>query len=218
MKKVNQSMLAVFVVAIAFTAAVAGSAWADSAEYKNYGRLTIGMNQPTGDLDDTGYDAGFNIAATYGRYLGQNLVVEGSLGTFFADQDFSGTNTFTGNFTREDIVSASSIRGTLKGELPIGQLTLFAGAGLGIYFVTLDSEIDTAFFGDLDAEDSDSVFGTHVVVGGNINITHQVFIGVEGLYRWTTEFDMRDRVGTIPVEVEGDLNGYTLCLSGGFRF
>lgn len=218
MKKVNKSIWVVFVVAIAFTAAIAGGAWADSAEYKNYGRLTIGMNQPTGDLDDTGYDAGFNIAATYGRYLGKNLVVEGSLGTFFADQDFTGTNGFTGNFTREDIVSASSILGTLKGELPVGPLTLFAGAGVGIYFVTLDSDIDTTFLGDLDADDSDSVFGMHVVVGGNVNITHRVFIGFEGLYRWTTEFDMRDRVGTIPVEVEGDLDGYTLCLLGGFRF
>lgn len=218
MKKVNKSMLVVFVAAIAFTAVLADGVRADSAEFKNYGRLTIGVNQPTGDLDDAGYDASFNISATYGRYLAKNLVVEGSLGSFFADQEFSGRTNFTGSYTREDIVSAASMLGTIKGELPMGPLTLFAGAGVGLYFVSLDSEIDTTFLGDLDADDSDAVFGAHVVVGGNFNITHRVFVGIEGLYRWTTEFDMRDRVGTIPVEVEGDLDGYTICLLGGFRF
>lgn len=218
MRKVKKSMWVAFVVTIAFTAATVCSAWAGSADYKNYGRLTIGMNQPTGGLDDDGYDANIDVAATYGRYLAKNLVVEGSLGTFFADQDFSGNTTLTGNYTRDDVISASSIRGTIKGELPMGPLTLFAGAGVGLYFVFLDSEIDTTRLGDLDADDSDSVFGAHVVVGGNFNITPRVFVGVEGLYRWTTEFDLRDSVATIPVELEGDLDGYSICLLGGFRF
>lgn len=216
MKKVNRRMSVVFV--IVFTAVMVSGAWAESVDYKNYGSLTIGMNQPTGDLDDAGYDAGVNIAATYGRYLAKNLVVEGSIGSFFADQDFSGRTSFTGNYTREDIVSTSSILGTMKGELPLGPVTLFAGGGVGLYLVILDSEIDTSRLGDLDADDSDSVFGAHVVVGGKFNITPRVFLGVEGLYRWTTEFDMRDSVGTIPVEVEGDLNGYAISFMGGFRF
>lgn len=218
MGKVDKSIWVAFVIVIAFTTVTAGGAWADAADYKNYGQLIIGMNQPTGDLDDAGYDANVNIAVTYGRYLAKNFVVEGSLGTFFADRDFSGNTSITGNYTRDDIVSASSILGTIKGELPMGPMTLFAGAGVGLYFVALDSEIDTDRLGDLDADDSDSVFGAHVVVGGNFNITPHVFLGVEGLYRWTTEFDMRDSVGTIPVEVEGDLDGYAISLLGGFRF
>lgn len=218
MKKVHQSMWLVYIAVITMTAFMAGGVWADSADFKNYGRLALGVNQPSGDLDDAGYDAGFNISATYGRYLAKNLVVEGSLGSFFTDQEFSGSTGITGSFTREDIISASSILGTIKGELPMGPVNLFAGAGLGLYVVILDSEIDTTFLGDLDAEDSDTVFGAHVVVGGDFNITHRVFIGVEGLYRWTTEFDMRDRVGTIPVEVEGDLDGYSISFMGGFRF
>ncbi|MCK5505689.1 MAG: outer membrane beta-barrel protein [Thermodesulfovibrionia bacterium] len=218
MEKVKKSMSVVFLIIIAFTAVSASGAWADSAAYKNYGRLTIGVNQPKGDLDDAGYDAGFNIGATYGRYLGKNLVVEGSLGSFFTDQDFSGRTALAGNYTREDFVSASFILGTIKGELPLGPVTLYAGAGVGFYFVTLDSEIDTTTLGDLDAYDSDSAFGTHVVAGGYFNITPRVFVGVEGLYRWTTEFDMKETVGTVPVEVEGDLNGYTICLTGGFSF
>jgi opacity protein-like surface antigen len=215
---VKKSVWGAFVVAIVFTAAVTSSAWADSTAFKNYGRLTIGMNQPDGDLDDAGYDANVNIAGTYGRYLAKNLVVEGSLGTFFADQDFSGNTSLTGNYTRDDIISASPILGTIKGEMPMGPLTLFAGAGVGLYFVTLDSEIDTTRLGDLDANDSDTVFGAHLVAGGNFNITPRVFIGLEGLYRWTSEFDMKDRVGTIPVEVEGNLDGYSISLLGGFRF
>jgi opacity protein-like surface antigen len=218
MGKVHKSMWVAFVVAIAFFAATASGAWADSADYQNYGRITVGMNQPTGDLDDAGYDASGNIAATYGRYLTKNLVVEGSAGTFFADQEFTDSTSITGNYTRKDVIGATPILGTIKGELPMGPLTLFAGAGAGLYFVVLDSEIDTTRLGDLNADDSDSVFGAHVVVGGNFNITPRVFVGVEGLYRWTSEFDMRDRVGTIPVEVEGNLDGYSICLLGGFRF
>lgn len=217
-QNVNKRMWIVYIIAFALTAVSADGAWADAAEFKNYGRVTIGVNEPTGDLDDAGYDAGFNIAATYGRYLGKNWVIEGSLGSFFTDQDFSGSNSFTGSYTREDMVSAASVLGTIKGELPMGRLTLFAGAGVGFYVVSLDSEIDTTFLGDLDADDNDSVFGTHVVAGGNVNITRRFFVGVEGLYRWTTEFDMKDRVATIPVEVEGDLDGYTLSLLVGFRF
>jgi hypothetical protein len=116
MEKVKKSMSVVFLIVIAFTAVPASGARADSAAYKNYGRLTIGVNQPKGDLDDAGYDAGFNIGATYGRYLGKNLVVEGSLGSFFTDQDFSGRTALAGNYTREDFVSASFILGTIKGE------------------------------------------------------------------------------------------------------
>ena len=218
MKKVHKSMWVVIIAAITMTAFMVGGVWADSADYKNYGRLAMGLNQPTGDLDDAGYDTGFNISATYGRYLAKNLVVEGSLGSFFTDQEFSGSTAVTGSYTRDDIVSASTIMGTIKGELPMGPVTLFAGAGIGFYLVALDSEIDTSFLGDLDAEDSDAVFGAHMVVGGNFNITRRVFVGFEGLYRWTTEFDMRDRVGTIPVEVEGDLDGYSISFLGGFRF
>jgi len=69
-------------VLLIFLLALAGltvhTAWADSGEYKNYGRVGVGVNQFSADLDDAGFDTGITSNATYGRYLGKNLVFEGT--------------------------------------------------------------------------------------------------------------------------------------------
>ncbi|RJQ75042.1 MAG: hypothetical protein C4519_16275 [Desulfobacteraceae bacterium] len=197
-----------------FTATGAG---ADSDRYKNYIRLGIGVNQPTEDLDDAGYDADLFAGFVYGRYLVKNLVVEAGFNNFFADQELRGSSSF-GNYTREDWIIVSSIVGTLKGELPLGPVVLFAGGGVGGYFVNFQSEIDFFSGGSFDEDEQDFVFGVHVVAGGYYNISPRFFIGAEGLYRWTDDVEIEENIFTIPVQLKGNLNGFAGTVLVGFRF
>lgn len=202
----------------ALTTIAVNAAWADSSEYKNYAKVNLGMNDHTGDLDDAGYDAGFDVGATYGRYLGRNITFEGGTNFFQTNQDIDGSNTAAGSYTRKDSIFVNSILATLKGEIPVGPVTLYGGAGVGGYFVTLYSDIETSRQGDYDKDDDDVVFGAHLVAGGHYDITPRFFVGVEGMYRWTGDVDIQDNSGSVPVQVEGDLNGYTVTALAGFRF
>ncbi len=79
----------------------------------------------------------------------------------------------------------------------MGSLTLFAGAGVGAYFVTLNAEIDTANLDSFDVDDQDTVLGTHDITGGYYKITPRIFVGLEGLYSWTTIPYLKCSVGLI---------------------
>ncbi len=203
------------IVAIALTA---GVVFADSDDYRNYVFVKAGMNQTTSDFDNAGYDAGIDLAAVYGRYLTNYLVVEGAFELFCADQDLSGSTATAGSYSREDKIGVAALLGTIKGEFPVGPVRLFAGGGVGVYSFTLNSEIESNRLGEFDTDDSDEVFGVHVVTGGRFNIGKRFFLGIEGLYRWTQDVDIKKISATVPVEYSGNLNGYTVALSTGFRF
>jgi opacity protein-like surface antigen len=204
---------------LALSGLTSSAAWADAGEYKNYARGGLGIHQYRSDLEDAGYDdTGVALYAAYGRYLARNLVIEGSLGYLYTDQDFSGSTGTAGSYTRDDEISVSTLLFTLKGEIPAGPVTFYGGAGAGVYFVTLDSEIETEDLGDFDVDDDDIVFGVHVVAGGYHNITERIFVGIEGLYRWTDDVDINKTPGTVPVRLNGDLDGFTVSATAGFRF
>lgn len=197
----------------------ANAAWADSNTHKNYVKVNLGANEFTGGLGDAGYNAGFDIGATYGRYLGNNMVIEGGINTYQTNQDISGSSSVAGTYKREDRIIVNSILATLKGEFPVGPVTLYSGAGVGGYFVNLHSDIETSRQDDDDEKDEDDVvFGAHLVAGGHYDLSSRFFVGVEGMYRWTGDVDIQDDSGSVPVTVEGDLNGYTVSMLAGFRF
>lgn len=191
---------------------------ADSGDYRNYAQVDLGLNQFSADLDDAGYDTGVASRATYGRYLSQYLAVEASLGFFTAQRDFSGSTGAAGSYKREDTLVVSSLLATLKGEIPVGPVSVYAGVGAGVYHASLNAEIDTANLGDYDVDEDDTVFGTHVVAGGRYDITPRLFAGVEGLYRWTGDLDIDKTTGTVPVRIKDNLEGFTATLTAGYRF
>jgi len=195
-----------------------GTAVAETDAYRNYGQIWGGWNGFSGDLDDADYDSGANFALAYGRYLAPYLVVEAVLDVFGMDKTIRGSTPTAGSYEREDAAAVVALLCTLKGELPAGPLTFFGGAGAGGYIVALNSEIDTARLGDLDEDASDTIFGMHAVAGVNYTIAQRFFAGVQGICRWTEDIDINESVGTVPVYLEGDLNGYAFMLSAGFRF
>ncbi len=217
--KRKPSFLLAIVLAVTLAMSLTMDAWAADGQYKNYGMIKTGVFVPTGDLDDADYDADFNLAVVYGRYFGNYLVLEGAVDFYASDKDFDGYTSSTGYYEVDNLIGISALSVSIKGVIPLGEASFYCGAGIGIYFADLSTEVETSTFGDFDGDDEyDSVFGCHIVAGGNYNITQRIFIGLEGIYRWTGEVDIDDRVATIPVGFEGDLDGYTISISAGFRF
>jgi opacity protein-like surface antigen len=218
MNSIGKTALAViFAVLVCGALQGAPAAWADT-DFRNYGVADIGLSRPLGGLDDAGYDTGITTRIAYGRILGENLAVEGGVDFFYSDNETSGTSSVAGYYTRDDKIGVSALLVTLKGRFPVGPLTLFAGAGVGGYYVSLDSEIETSALGDFDVDDDDAVWGVHVVFGTEWNLTPRIFLGGQGLYRWTDDIHIDKRVGTVPVQLDGDLDGFAVTFLGGFRF
>jgi Outer membrane protein beta-barrel domain len=218
MKAIGRKTLLALFTAMALGASLGAPIFAGAEDFRNYGMAGIGLNRPTGGMDDAGYDTGLNTWITYGRVLGKNLVIEGTAGFFFTDEDFSGSTSVAGYYTRKDTFVVSALMVTLKGQFPIGSLVLFAGGGIGGYYVSLDSEIETSNLGDFDADEDDSVWGVHVVFGATWDLTRRIFLGGQGMYRWTDDVKIDKRVGTVPVQFNGDLDGYAITFLSGFRF
>ena len=213
-----RQLIMVVEITIVMSAGWWGIAGAETGAYPNYGQVRGGWNGFGGDLDDADYDSGVNFAIAYGRYLTPYLVVEAGLDVFETDKTIHGNTTAAGRYEREDAVAIVALLGTIKGELPAGPLTFFGGGGVGGYVLALNSEIDTVRLGDFDEDASDTVFGVHAVAGVNYNLTQRFFAGIQGLYRWTEDVDINESTGTVPVRLEGDLNGYSFMLTTGFRF
>lgn len=198
---------------------VAGNVMAEENFMKNnYAQVKVGMFQPTGDMDDANYDNGGDVSVVYGRYLNRHLVMEAGFEVFGSDQTLYGSNDRAGSYRQDNSLVAVAALVTFKGEVSAGPVDLFCGVGGGIYSVTLSSEIDSSRRGDRDTDDSDGVFGAHVVAGANYNINERFFVGVEGKYRWTGDVDIYRTIDSIPVEYNGDLSGYTVTVNGGIRF
>lgn len=218
MKRIEKSGVMLLFIVLALVGPKVNAAWADSALYKNYGQVGLGFNQFSSELDDAGYDAGIASHATYGRYLSKYLAVEGTVDFFYTDGDFSGSTVVAGSYDRDDKIYVSSFLATLKGEIPVGPVILYGGAGIGVYYAALRTEIETANLGSFDVDEDDTVFGVHLVAGGRYDITRRLFVGAEGVYRWTGDLDIDKTTATVPVRVKDDLEGFAVTLTAGFRF
>lgn len=218
MKKKMVALIAATTVVIAFSAS---SGFSNEIEKPaNYIAGGLGVFIPTSDLEDAGYDPGFNGSVAYGRYLTPHLILEGMVDFFGTTAESSGVDPSVGSYSRDDYIGTTGLLVTLKGEYPIGPVDLFGGAGVGFYGAFLSSEIDSDHLGTFTKkeDDFDSTFGAHVSLGGNYNITQILYVGLEGRYRWTGDVKMKETLGGIPVEHSGDLNGYSVAATFGFRF
>lgn len=190
-----------------------------AAEKKsNYVQAKAGFIQPTSGFDDAGFDTGFNGAISYGHYLTNHLILEGTIDGSAAHNDFDGYNTFTGNYTQKNDIGIFAFLLTLKGEFAVGPVNLYGGGGIGAYVVTLNTKVESDRFGDYEKDDTDTVFGAHLLVGANYDITNDWFIGLEGTYRWTGSAKIEQNVIGVPVVYNDDVNGFSLAASVGFRF
>lgn len=221
-RKMKKRALSIIVIlAVAVMVAVGGSSFsfaADAERFPNYVKGAIGAFQPEDDLDVSDYDTGFSGGVGYGRYFSNYFKIETSYEYYGTNNEVKGFNNDAGHYSRDDYIGVSSLLITLKAEVPIGPVDIFAGGGVGIYGAFYGSEIHTQWHGNHDGNDFDTVFGAHVSIGINCNITDRFFIGFDGKYHWTDEIELYDYVHHVPVSYDGNLNGYTLSFVAGFRF
>ncbi len=217
MKQIKRVVLAAVIV-LAAAAMVCGTVWADDGKFRNYAMVDLGLYQPANDLDNAGFGTGINFSAAYGRYLTKHLIFEAGLGFFYTDRDFLGSAPTAGNYTQEDTIGVSPATVSLKGAFSVGEVEFYGGGGIGGYFLVFNSDITASNLGSFSVDDDDVALGAHVVAGVNFNITRRIFIGVDGKYQWTDSVRIIKRVADIPIEYNGNLNGYTINFVFGFRF
>lgn len=168
----------------------------------NYATLKLGGYFPQhSDLD--GFDSGFNGEISLGHIVAPGFAVEGGIGYFETKGDFS-----------SPLVSGSEkfkvmpLTLTLKGQTFFQQFEPYAGIGIGAYFIK--DEISGTVLGFSGSEsENDTKIGFHIVLGGNYNVTRQLFLGVEGKYLWV-------KTDTFGVDVR--LDGIILTGNVGVRF
>lgn len=218
--KMKKKMLVLIALTAVVVTVSAGPALSiDTEKRANYMVGSLGGYNPTGGLDDGGFESGMNTSVAYGRYLTSHLILEGMVDYFRAKAETTGADQALGNYSRDDQIGTTGLLVTLKGEYSVGSVDLFGGAGVGFYGAFLRSEIESDNLGTLsEKDDSDSTFGAHLSLGGNYNINEVLYVGVEGRYRWTGDVEMKEINGGLPVTYSGDLNGYSVAATFGFRF
>ncbi|MEJ2192101.1 MAG: outer membrane beta-barrel protein [Nitrospirota bacterium] len=167
-------------------------------ESANYFVLKAGGLFPTDDLEDLGFDAGFNGEMAVGHYLNRYFSLELGSGYFRTETDEDGA---------DSTVWTVPLTVTARGSYTLGRLEAYAGLGGGVYFVHFD------FSGAPAVKDRDALAGGHVMAGAHYFLTDYVFMGVEGKYTLTEEADLDD---AIPLEL--NINGFTASATLGFRF
>ncbi len=160
-----------------------------SAFAQSYVEVKGGGYFPTGDLEDLGYDAGFNGEVAIGHYIVPGmLAVELGTGYFESTLDKgSVTNdpvigTLSGSIHNK--VYAVPVTATLKVRVPVAGF--YAGAGGGAYFTWLrvrasGTRPGGGFF-SLSGTDSDTVFGGQVMAGISFPIFPRVRFSAEAKY------------------------------------
>ncbi len=154
-----------------------------------------------GDLD--GFDSGFNGGISIGRLVAPGFAIEGGLGYF----ETKGEIVSPGIDVREKF-KVMPLTFSMKGQTFFQQFEPYVEAGIGVYFVK--NEISGTEGGNpVSRSDSDAQVGLHLGVGGNVNLTRQLFVGLEGRYLW---------LKTDTSGADARLDGITLTANVGFRF
>ncbi|MBI2466678.1 MAG: outer membrane beta-barrel protein [Candidatus Rokubacteria bacterium] len=147
----------------------------------------------TGDVEDkTNLDGAVNIEVAYTRSLHPNFAVRGGVGYFHDGR-------------RDDDLRGYPLTVTALGVYPRGRVRLFAGLGLGVYFLEFDGRIDAAR-----VKDADTVWGGHVLIGTSVDVWSSLFVGLEAKYLLLDSASLSGR--------ELDLDGVTVTTAVGFRF
>lgn len=163
----------------------------------NYTVIKIGQYSPTGDLDDLGFDSKIVLGINYGRYLNKNLVLEAGLEVFGSDYEEGPVNTYFTGFATPIL--------TAKGVILKGRFEFYGGGGFGLYQTKLDLNAPSG-----DVDESDTVFGYHILAGLAFDVTPYWYLGLEGKQLWTGESDFKI--------VKTDADGRFITLNLGLRW
>jgi opacity protein-like surface antigen len=150
---------------------------------RNYATLKLGAYLPQAD-DMDNFNDGFNVEVAVGQYINPNVAVDLSFGYLKSNGSAPGVS---------GQVRAFPALLSIKGVLPVSSAELYVLVGGGVYFT--DAQVSALGITD---SVSDITSGFQAGVGGNINLSGNVFLGFEGKYFWSyPEFD------SIKVHIDG---------------
>lgn len=143
------------------------------AEGRSYVGVRGGIFIPNSDKEDGlgEFDTGYNIEAVFGYKVHRNFAIEGGLGRYSSDGEWS-----EDGVTIDATASATPITLTAKGIMPVGsgKVELYGGGGLGYYFAEAEAK-----FNGFSGSDDASALGFHLVGGVDFNVSDKVAIGAE---------------------------------------
>jgi opacity protein-like surface antigen len=155
------AMRRLMVALVAMASLVSVPAFAERLD--NYGTVKLGAYSPRSHfLRGNDFSKGIDGEVALGRYFNRYLAGEVGVGYF---KTTSGSNQVT--------VVPATVTG--KGIYPLGEVELYAGAGIGAYFAKAD-----LFSQSYD----DTAVGWHILTGVNFNVTPTLFLGAEIKYLW----------------------------------
>jgi len=169
------------------------------ASPSNYGTLKFGGYFPQhSDLDD--WDTGFNAELALGHYFNPNVALEFSVGYLSTSASEEG---ISGDITSIPILLS------IKGIAPVAGGELYALVGGGVYI----TNVELSGFG-LSINSDDTPVGFQLGVGGNFNVSPNVFLGLEAKYFWAkASFDF---LGVTTEDVH--IDGIQATANIGYRF
>lgn len=209
MKPISMYALVMLLLLFAVTPALA-------SDMKSYMSLKAGTFEPKGDLD--GADSATSIGFSYGSYLTENSALEFSINRHKLSVTSSGTDFFLGNWTETDEMTIIPLRVTYKGGAFSEKGGFYAGIGMGLYMANADFSINSSTMGYGNVSDSDVVMGLHLSIGGYVNLSESVFLGIDMTMDKTQDASISGTVYGLPITIEGNLEGQTYSLALGKRF
>ena len=165
----------------------------------NYVALKLGGYFPqNSDMDN--FNAGFNGEIAVGHYFNPNVALEFSVGYLESSGNEAGVS---GDITSYPILLS------IKGVAPVTGGELYAIAGGGIYITNLDASAL-----GVNVSSDDNPFGFQLGVGGNFNLSPNVYLGLEAKYFWAKpSFDL---LGVTSLDVH--IDGIQTTANIGYRF
>jgi len=195
-RTVLASLILCALLVMSFPLVAHGADYGGKIRKANYFAVKGGIFSPRADLDDLNLEDGYAINFSVGHYFSDRFVVEFGTEILQADGDLNGVS--------RDILILP-VTATAKYIVPTGVGDFYLGAGAGVYFARLEQTI-----GGVTSREHDVVLGGHILGGANLDITDDVFVGIEGKWMLT---DTAKFFGQ-----ELTLSGATLTGHAGMRF
>jgi outer membrane protein W len=177
-----------------------------------------GIYIPQSDLKD--FDTGLNGEVAVAYRFHKNLAVEGGIGFFYTEDEFTQYGTVNGvpaSMNNELEIGVMPVTVSIKGILPVGKWEFYGLGGVGAYMVygELEQTLNVGGYrSHWSGDDTDAVFGAHLGLGINYNITPRWFVGAEGKYVWTSKAKLEDGGASAKFKLDGILATAVI----GFRF
>ncbi len=195
-------------LALFLAVALTGIAQSDcqAASFENYVAIKGGIYSPSKDfnINNLNIDAKSGISGeiAIGHYFLPVFATELGIGYF----ESKGSPATQGGETNLKVLP---LLVTAKGLLPLGEVEPYGELGIGAYFAKIDGSGTLAYIGN----STKGVFGIHAGAGVNLNLTENIFLGVEWRYLWSKQLSFGNK--TIN---QVKLDGFTVTADLGFRF